>query len=74
MPVPSKLAQKIKKFVKRRYGKTLQPTREEDVVKEEHWYRNVFAFEEGSSRSKCWSSLISVSFSYLTSTMSEESS
>lgn len=25
----------------------------EDVVKEEHWYGNGFAFEEGSSRFNC---------------------
>ncbi|CAA7036332.1 unnamed protein product [Microthlaspi erraticum] len=47
--VPRKLVQKMKKlFVKRRCGKTLQPTMEEDV-KLEHWYGNGFAFDEGSS-------------------------
>ncbi|CAH8390159.1 unnamed protein product [Eruca vesicaria subsp. sativa] len=51
--VPRKLGQKIKKFVKRRCGKTLIQTREEDVVKEEHWYGNRIVFEEGSSRSNC---------------------
>uniref|UniRef100_M4E7H3 Uncharacterized protein n=1 Tax=Brassica campestris TaxID=3711 RepID=M4E7H3_BRACM len=34
--VPRKLAQRVKKFVKRRCGKTLQPRTEEDAVKEEH--------------------------------------
>ncbi|CAH2033912.1 unnamed protein product [Thlaspi arvense] len=52
--IPRKLAQKMKKFVKRRCGETLQPTmKEEDVVKEDHWYGNGFAFEESSSRFNC---------------------
>ncbi|VVB14348.1 unnamed protein product [Arabis nemorensis] len=50
--IPIKLVQKMKKFVKRRCGKTLQPTMEEDV-KDEHWYGNGFAFDEGSSRFNC---------------------
>ncbi|XP_006415898.2 uncharacterized protein LOC18992436 [Eutrema salsugineum] len=50
--VPRKLAQKMKKFLKRRCGKTLQPTMEDDV-KEEHCYGNGFAFDEGSSRLNC---------------------
>ncbi|KAF8088749.1 hypothetical protein N665_0530s0005 [Sinapis alba] len=51
--IPLKLVQKVKKFVKRRYGKTLQPRMEEDVFKEEHWCGNGFDFEEGSSRFSC---------------------
>ncbi|KAF8103876.1 hypothetical protein N665_0183s0052 [Sinapis alba] len=51
--VPCKLFKKIKKFMKRRCGRTLQPRTDEDVVKEEHWYGNGAVFEEGSSRSNC---------------------
>lgn len=49
--IPRKLAKKMKKFVKRRCGKTLQPTMED--VKEEHWSGNGFAFEDCSSRLNC---------------------
>lgn len=52
LKIPLKLVQKMKKFVKRRCGKTLQPTMEEDV-KEEHWSGNGIAFDEGSSRFSC---------------------
>lgn len=48
--VPCKLGQKIKKFAKKRCGRTRT---EEDVVKEERWYGNGVVFEEGSSRSNC---------------------
>lgn len=41
----------MKKFLKRRCGKTLQPEMED--VKEEHLSENGFAFEEGSSRLNC---------------------
>ncbi|CAN6985047.1 unnamed protein product [Brassica oleracea var. botrytis] len=51
--IPLKLVQKVKKFVKRRSGKALQPRMEEDVVKEEHLCGNGFGFEEGSSRFNC---------------------
>lgn len=51
--VPRKLVKKIKKFVKRKCGRTLQPRTDEDVVKEEHWYGNGVVFEESSSRSTC---------------------
>ncbi|CAG7864671.1 unnamed protein product, partial [Brassica rapa] len=47
--VPRKLAQRVKKFVKRRCGKTLQPRTDEDVMKEEHWCGKGVVFEEGSS-------------------------
>ncbi|KAJ4879763.1 Uncharacterized protein Rs2_36817 [Raphanus sativus] len=53
--IPLKLVKKVKKFVKRRRGKTLQPRMEEDVVvkEDEHWCGNEFGFEEGSSRFNC---------------------
>ncbi|XP_010501592.1 PREDICTED: uncharacterized protein LOC104778876 [Camelina sativa] len=50
--IPCKLAKKMKKFVKRRSRKTLQPTMED--VKEEYCSGNGFAFEEGSSGSYCF--------------------
>ncbi|EOA37266.1 hypothetical protein CARUB_v10010845mg, partial [Capsella rubella] len=50
--IPCKLAKKMKKFVKRRCRKTLQPTMED--VKEEHCSRNGFAFEVVSTRSDCF--------------------
>ncbi|CAN8291469.1 unnamed protein product [Cochlearia groenlandica] len=50
--IPLKLSQKIKKFVKRRRRRNLQPTMEEDA-KEEHWYGHRFAFDEVSSRFSC---------------------
>ncbi|KAJ4916619.1 Uncharacterized protein Rs2_02169 [Raphanus sativus] len=51
--VPRKLVKKIKKFMNRRCGRTLQPRTDADVVKEEHRYGNGAVFEEGSSRSNC---------------------
>ncbi|KAF3609875.1 hypothetical protein DY000_02046513 [Brassica cretica] len=51
--VPRKLSQSVKKFVKRRCGKTLQPRTDEDAVKEENWCGKGVVFGEGSSRCNC---------------------